>query len=139
MLFDYSQSTGKSQKFHMNYALGKHFQIVIGTQNFYFSNASKLCLVCVQQQRDLIRQLTVYMRMSSPPPRSVEISLILKTQNCEAIHNSPHYPAGPAGKPSDHFFRISLMTLDIFFLECNPKAETAPQASGQNCKLNDTC
>lgn len=105
MLFDYSQSTGKSQKFHMNYALGKHFQIVIGTYYFYFSNASKLCLVCVQQQRDLIRQLTVYVRMSSPPPRSVEISLILKTQ----------IPMSQALKPS-----IILLTIQLDML-VNPQ------------------
>lgn len=43
----------------------------------------------------------------------------------EAIHNSPHYLARHAGLPSDHFFCISLTTFDIFFLECNPKAETA--------------
>lgn len=63
MLFDYFQSMGKSQKHHMNNALGKHFQI--------FIEHTPVLLKCQQtvpdgqEQRALIKELTVYMR--KPP------------------------------------------------------------------------
>lgn len=86
------------------------------------------CLVRIQEQRALRKNsLSAWERHNSSPAHWNLTHSSRTSSNVtgfKAIPNSLHYPTRRyAYISSDHFLCVSLAILEIFFPECNPKAE----------------
>lgn len=97
----------------------------------YTSQMPARCAWCVYRGKEISSEGSPLAWECRLLPSPLTSHLVLRTScnvtGFEAIPNSLRYPARRyTCISSDHFFCISLTTLEIFFLEWNPKAETAP-------------